>query len=396
MAGSANQRERGPDALMARVMARHHLAERARDGDVVTVVRDLVGLHATSATTPYLSLLARMDDFAKEHLERELYEKRTLVKVRCMRTTVFVLPSEWLGLAFAATHGNSERMSQRYLQAYSELAADYARLTEAVLEVVGDGSKTVAEIRATLGVEGNLSSVVNLMCDQWLLVRDRPAHGWRDSAHRYGRLERVYPGVDLQMDEASATAEIVRRYLHAYGPVSETDVTWWTGLTKARVRAAIALLRPEIAILDEGLMLAEDAAAARELAGEPPADRRARSVVALLPQLDPFVMGYKDRSRFLAAVDEPFVFDRSGNASSTILVHGRICGVWDAPRGKTPEVRLFAFRGLRADVRTAIEAEAVRVGLFVFERDPDVVWMRSMVPLREREAGAVMKPLARS
>jgi hypothetical protein len=105
-------------------------------------------------------------------------------------------------------------------------------------------------------------------------------------------------------------------------------------------------------------------------------------------------MGYKDRSRFLAARDEPFVFDRSGNGCSTILEDGRICGVWDTPRDKTPEVRLFGFRRLRAEVRAAIEVEAVRVGLFVFECDPDVVWMRTMVPLREREAGAVMKPLA--
>jgi hypothetical protein len=395
VSGSAGPKRNGPDQLLLRVLKRQHLAERSSEGDVVAVVRDLVGLHATSATTPYLSLLARMEGFTKEQLESELYERRTLVKVRCMRSTVFVLPSEWLGLAFAATGGAAQRMSLRYLQAYTEVAADYARLSEAVLGAIGDGSKTVAEIRAALGVKGSLSSVVNLMCDQGLLIRDRPAHGWRDSTHRYARLERTYPGVDLRMDESRAATEIVRRYLQAYGPVRESDVAWWTGLTKARVRCAVAALGPAVGRLDEGLVLEGDGAARDSASGaagrsyEPPSP-----TVALLPQLDPFVMGYKDRSRFLSAGDADFVFDRSGNASSTILVDGRIVGVWDSPRGKKAEVRLFTFRRLPAAVRAMVEKEAARVGLFVFEREADLVWIRTMVPLRDRPAGAVMTPLA--
>ncbi|MEW6059047.1 MAG: winged helix DNA-binding domain-containing protein [Actinomycetota bacterium] len=390
MTPPADRRRKRRDAFAARVLARQHLAERARGG-VVSVVRDLVGLHATSATTPYLSLLARMDGFAKEDLERELYEKRTLVRTRCMRTTVFVLPRELLAPSFAATSRTFESMSLRYLQAQSELAGEYERLSEEILQLVGDGSMTVAEIRGILGVEGHISPVVNMMCDRGLLVRDRPARGWRDAAHRYARLDRAYPDIDLRMDEAEATAEIIRRYLHAFGPVTETDAAWWAGLSKKRVRAALAHLGAAVVSLDVGLMLAEDAAACVE--GREPDGEAARPAVALLPLLDPFLMGYKDRSRFLAASDEPFVFDRSGNASSTILVDGHIAGVWDAPRGKTPEVRLFSFRHLADDVRAAIEAEAGRVGRFVFERDPDVLWMRGMVPLRERGTSGFMKPL---
>ena len=71
--------------------------------DVVQVATDLVGLHATVAPNPYLQLAM---------LDRELYERRSLVR---MRGTLFVLPLDLLPVAWAATRGRVLDTSTAYL-----------------------------------------------------------------------------------------------------------------------------------------------------------------------------------------------------------------------------------------------------------------------------------------
>lgn len=73
------------------------------DKSIVETVRAIGGLHATNATTPYLSLFARCENFRREQFDAELYVKRNLGKIRYVRTTVHVLPKDMIPTAFAAT-----------------------------------------------------------------------------------------------------------------------------------------------------------------------------------------------------------------------------------------------------------------------------------------------------
>ena len=50
--------------------------------------------------------------------------------------------------------------------------------------------------------------------------------------------------------------------------------------------------------------------------------------VFLLPVLDPYIMGYRDRRRFLAPEHRAKVLDRAGNAVPTVWVNGRVVGAW--------------------------------------------------------------------
>ncbi len=55
----------------------------------------------------------------------------------------------------------------------------------------------------------------------------------------------------------------------------------------------------------------------------------AEPTVALLPGLDPLTMGYRQRDRLLDPRQRDLVYDRGGNATSSVLVDGVIVGVWD-------------------------------------------------------------------
>lgn len=74
--------------MVADGLERQHLRDDALGTDVVQVARDVVGLHATGAPNPYLQLLVRCVGFDRSMLDRELYERRTLVRARCMRGTL--------------------------------------------------------------------------------------------------------------------------------------------------------------------------------------------------------------------------------------------------------------------------------------------------------------------
>src|SRR6202035_1161621 len=90
-----------------------------------------------------------------------------------------------------------------------------------------EGSQSIStRILFTLAAEGRL-------------VRGRPLGSWISTQYRWALIERWLPrGLDTWSREAPQ-AELVRRYLCAYGPAPVADVKWWTGWTAGDVRRAL-------------------------------------------------------------------------------------------------------------------------------------------------------------
>jgi hypothetical protein len=80
--------------------------------------------------------------------------------------------------------------------------------------------------------------------------------------------------------------------------------------------------------------------------------------VALLPGLDPTVMGWKERAWYLGdhASD---LFDRNGNAGPTVWANGRVVGAW----GQTEqgEIVVELFGRLDAATLKLVDAERERL-----------------------------------
>src|SRR5512139_1108654 len=105
-----------PAQVEAHVLRRQHLAPDSRCDDVVQIVKDISGLYAASATTPYLSLLARTQQFRREQLDEELFSRRTLGRIRCMRKAIYILPIDLLVAAHWATRSLTVEASRRYVE----------------------------------------------------------------------------------------------------------------------------------------------------------------------------------------------------------------------------------------------------------------------------------------
>jgi hypothetical protein len=161
-------------------------------------------------------------------------------------------------------------------------------------------------------------------------------------------------GGAAELPRDAAQAELVRRWLRAFGPGTAADLQWWTGWTAGELRRALTQVDTVEVELDgtTGLVLSDDL-------DEVPAPE---PWVALLPALDPTVMGWTQRDWFLGE-HGPALFDRSGNAGPTVWWDGRIVGGW-AQRADG-EVVFRLFEDVGSDAFRAVEAAAERLATWL-------------------------------
>ncbi len=375
------------------VLAKQHLTPKSRADDVLSVTHDAGGLHATAVSTPYLSLLARMSNFSRADLDRELYERQTLAKIRCVRKTIFIQPADRIPAFYAATASVVAGASERFMHARGVSRQQFERMRSEILALLHGTEMTASQIKDHLGTDVHVPSILYVLCDRGELIRARPL-SWRDKRHSYALFRDYFPDLDLNaLTEDQAKCLITQHYLEAFGPVSEADIAWWTGFGSLDVRRtleAIAEQVEEVEIPDLGeryLLLKSDVPSIQQMTiPEEP-------VVNFLPVLDPFLMGYKHRERFLHARHQAHLFDRSGNATSTIILSGRVIGVWDYEARGTPAIKVYIFDEVLNEIHDHIEMGARALGLFVFGENVSVMACSTMTPLTERTAGSMMSPL---
>ena len=359
----------------ARLGLRHHLAPAAQAASAVEVARDLVGLHGTDPASVFLAAAARMREPEVGAIERALYEERVLLRMLGMRRTMFVVPVELAPVVQAACTqaiAVTQRRLLLQLLEQAEFADDPQRWLEEVEEatvkaLAARGQALAAELsedeprlrEQLLLAEGKSyaarqsvsTRVLLLLAADGRIVRGRPRGSWISGQVRWSLMESWLPGGMPEWSTEAAQAELVRRWLAAFGPGTTADLKWWTGLTAGQVKRALATVGAVEVDLDStpGLLLADDL-------DPPPA--AAEPWVALLPALDPTVMGWSGRGWFLGE-HGPTLFDRNGNAGPTVWWAGRIVGGW--AHRKNGEVAFRLLEDVGADGVAAVEAAAGRL-----------------------------------
>jgi hypothetical protein len=354
----------------ARLVTRHRLIPGERSADPLEVARSLVCLHATDAVTVYLSVRARSEGVAPPDIERALYDERSLVRLLAMRRTLWVVPRELIPVVFTAATKAVAATQRRRLEGFvrdsgvssrpgtwlaraekAALAAVSARGEAMTRDVVADAPLLATKLRFGSGkwvVEQSAGArVLPQLAMEGHLVRGRPRGSWISPQFRWVTTEQWLGGPIEEANVPAAQAELLRRWLAAFGPATETDMRWWTGWTARETRTALAAFSHEQVDLDgaAGYVLAEDL--------EPTS--KPDPAAALLPTLDPTTMGWKDRDWYLGPHGRT-LFDTNGNAGPTIWWDGRVVGGWSQRRDG--EIALGLLEDIGRDARAAIDAEA--------------------------------------
>lgn len=369
--------------------AAHHHSLSRPGTSIEAIAAELVGLHNTSPVGPYLSLRARLPGFDRMALDALMWDRWQVARFRAMRLTLFVFPHDLLEVAAAATRRLSESWASRWLRDSGLSQREFERLAKGVTEALADGPLTARALRRALGVPTSvdLPGVVSRMCDAGKLVGGAPPRSWRSPVRRYHLWHDVLPDVDIgRWKEHAAVGELIRRYVTSYGPVTIDDISWWTGLTKGRCRAALATFDTEQVEVDAwpGPLYRTTG---------PPVGTDPGSDVTALPLLDPYVQGYRDRVRFLHPGLADFVYDRGGNSTATLVHRGRIIGVWQLSEEPGESLRYHLFAGGPARVRREAEEELEAAGSLYFDRPVEVVEYPTMTPLSADGGRSASHPL---
>lgn len=378
----------GPAVSLAQarafVLAKQGLS-RAGCKNVYDATLATAGVYGT-APTCYLSYAARVEAFQFAHLDEELYLRRRLVRLRCMRESAYIEPVEALPVIVAATGARVAQAAGRLIRLSGLSDGSYAALADRIEELLaGHPPATVAELRELLGTQvppdrQALQYVVALMCRQTRLVRAEVRGSWRSDTYAYARWSDWVGAPAEEVEPETARAELAQRYLRAFGPATTADLQWWAGWSARETTAAVSALGDSVTTVT---VTDPEAApvAAFVLADEQPAlsaaDPEDARGVRLLPVWDAYPMGYADRRRLVAASDYARIYDRAGNATSVVLVDGVAAGVWEFdyaanPPGGRLTVRVAPF-GPTAVARWAeVEDAAARTAATIGADEPRV------------------------
>jgi hypothetical protein len=333
-------------------------------------------LHATDPGSIFLGVAARAPKLTAADIECELYDERALVRMLAMRRTMFAVPAELVPIVHAsASAAVAARERRRTIGFLTEagVAKDvprWLRKVEAATlaaivarrEVTGaELSADVAALRTKLlyspgkkyeSRQNITTRVLALLAADGKIVRARPRGSWISTQYRWAAM----PPFEI-LPTADAQAELVRRWLFAFGPALVTDLKWWTGWAMRDVKRVLARL--DVTEVDLGGIIGIALAGDLDPVLDPvkAAERRA----VLLPALDTTVMGWATRHWYLGE-HAPRLFDTMGNAGPTVWWGGRIVGGW--AQRKDGEIVVQVLDDIGRDARGAIDRAAGRVHRF--------------------------------
>jgi hypothetical protein len=317
-------------------LARQLLLERRRLSPVAVIER-LVGMQAQWPPAPYIGIWTRTTSFKRTALERELVDG-TVIKATVMRQTLhLVTPRDYAVIRAAMSETNfpwESSIAKRYAPAIRALAAE--------------GHITTADALDHLEREHGLTGVTAKRA--WRAARHR-AHllHHHETALWHGRPEGRFVALDEPPTHAplEARAEMVRRYLAAFGPATHRDIVAWSMMHVPEIRRALDALEPELRRFRD-----EQGRELLDVRRAPLPDPDTPAPVRFLPKWDNVLLAHVDRTRVLPEPYRKRVIKLNGDVAQTFLVGGFVAGTWRVDDGRVvvePFARLTPAEGREVD-----------------------------------------------
>ncbi|OLF10452.1 hypothetical protein BLA60_14690 [Actinophytocola xinjiangensis] len=306
-------------ALNRATLARQLLVERA-GLTALDAVHHLAGLQAQAPFPPYYALWSRLVDFDPAELAGALLERR-VVRLALMRDTVHLVTAADAGYLRPLL----QPLMDRGLRAADLTGLDLPAVAATARELLAARPHSAKELGAALAArwpEHAPAALVRAARGVLPLVQLPPRAVWGRSGQTVYQTARDWLGQDDH--PAPDLAELVRRYLAAYGPATVADLRTWCGLTRlGQVADGMELLE----LTDEQ---------GRRLLDLPEAPRPEPDLpvpVRFLPEFDNVLLSYADRTRIMSdPMRARFAAVPNGVFPATFLVDGFLRGAWRITR----------------------------------------------------------------
>lgn len=311
-----------PEERVSQYAQRQWVTAERTHSDLVALAHHLVGIQAQIPTTPATAAQARIAGVTPGSVRQELAETRRLVRTWTVRGTMHLVDAQDLPLLRTALRPEWEQRWSLYLNRHATRAQREVA-GRAVMAVLEAGPATRAELE--LGVQEYLGVRAEWLSDlfsSWggvlkdLAYAEQVLHGpERNGETLFVRTRDWITLPEYKGSADEALAEVLQRYLAAYGPSTLQDFVYWSGVTVARAKRASALVSDSMICTDGYLSVPN------------PKPKGQTAHVRLLPKFDPYIMAHKEKF-YLPTELRSAVFRPAGDVSAVVLLEGVVVGTW--------------------------------------------------------------------
>jgi hypothetical protein len=373
------------EEVIAFRLAAHHLTERLGE-DELLVAAGRCGIQNSPPGSALLALHARVRDLRQERMDRVVAEEKSLLQTWAMRGAPFFCPTEdapvfttgvlpptegamrhfilgveqsvdRLGMSLAEAvdltgHNMREVLTGRRL-AIDELGKELAARIASDLPT---GLREVWDEEGPYAPGQPIGEAVVHFCIRILTLRQVLCFAPRVENKAPFVLVDEWLGYSIpSVDPDVARSELLRRYLHCYGPSTCADFAAWVGVR-------VSDTEPWWGPIKDELRQVKFRGTSWILAGDLDALRSAQipQGVRLLPPSDPYTQ-LRDRDTIVEKKYHQEVWKAVG-APGTILINGRIAGIWRSRKsGRKLAFTVKPFGSLSQRERKVLHDEAEQV-----------------------------------
>jgi hypothetical protein len=329
--------------------------------DPAEIARAIAGAQAQDIYAGRLSFRSRSRRLTGADIDRARTEERSLLRTWVMRTTLHLIPTDDAGWWLPLFEPGIARWSRRRLGQLGMPAASQEKAIQAIARMLErEGPITrpeVAERLTALGIELDSMTRGHIV---GLAVASGIACLGPDRGSRTCLVRREdWLGMLRSFDPDAAMAELARRYLRAFGPATDRDFAYWSGLGLGQVRGGLDAISSQL----EQVRVGEDTLLSlrRERPRLPP-----KGQVRMLGNFDTYLLGWKDRSFSVPTEHRAAVKEGGGGWIRPVIVRdGLVIGGWRSSRkGGRLEISLDLPSRVPAEVQRAIDAEIQDISRF--------------------------------
>ncbi len=300
----------------------------------------------------------RTSNLRNADIEKAIIDKK-IVRTWALRGTLHILAAADVYWILSAV---TPVLLSRYQPQFKRLGLvdeDFTGILKCIVQLL-QGGKQLTRKELFAGLEQNnistagLRGALMLYKAGWLgMICLGPQRGKQDT---YTLLEEWLPKPPpITRDEA--LIKLIQVYLQSHGPATLQDFIAWSGLSITESRAGFEQIRETFTKI--------------ELNGQPywmtsncPANDKSSSGIHLLAGFDEYLLGYKDRTLILDAVNAGKVILQNGIFKPTIIKNGKVIGTWNRVINKN-KLNITTELFDKTDQQTDLSAEIERYTSFM-------------------------------
>lgn len=334
----------------------------------VDVVRRLVGVQAQILPAAGLSLWNRLTSYSFAEFERDLWQKKSLLKVWAQRGTLHLVATDEWPVFFASRSGGEGHYQRRVRAKYGDEAAEaYERLIHQIAalarerDIIGRTDLRNAPFDVPDYALNSWGGIFADLMLRGIVVHAQAAGGEGKFAHRHVWL----PDADWRPpSKEAANLMLLRRYLRAYGPATMQDFAYWRGINRRDAKQLWATVAPECVEVDvdgtDNFLLKEDWATLHQ-----PVPQAAKWPIKMLFRFEPVLLPHKDKTWFVPAAQYKKVWRKSGHIEGVVLARGQAVATWRyTRRARGLSIVVYPFKPLPKYVQKAVTRRAQGVATF--------------------------------